>query len=96
MANYLKKGVIRTDLARRVEKVPALVEIYTELIRVEGFAHVMPGSRLLDFLNTPAEFVAITDATIFNLQDGRQIKKVDFLALRKSSVIILMEKEEEI
>lgn len=89
-----KKGVIKTDLSRRIEKVRVRVLIYTNLFRIEGFIYVIPGSRLIDFLNTPGDFIPITDATLRFLAGEKETLQKDFLALRKSNIILLMETEE--
>ncbi|MGB9553398.1 MAG: hypothetical protein ACPL7L_03380 [bacterium] len=89
-----KKGVIKTDLARRIEKVRVRVRIYTNLFLIEGFIYVIPGSRLIDFLNTPGDFIPITDATLRFLPGEKETLQKDFLALRKSNIILLMEAEE--
>jgi|GEM_PF-711218 hypothetical protein len=90
-----RKGVIKTDLSRRIEKVRVRVLIYTNLFRIEGFIYVIPGSRLIDFLNTPGDFIPITDATLRFLAGEKETLQKDFLALRKSNIILLMEAEED-
>lgn len=89
-----RRGVIKTDLSRRIEKVQVRVRIYTNLFLIEGFIYVIPGSRLIDFLNTPGDFIPITDATVRFLPSEKEAYKKDFLALRKSNIMLLMEAEE--
>jgi hypothetical protein len=88
-----RKGVIKTDFARRIEKMPVKVTIFSHLFKVEGFVHVIPGSRLLDLLNAPGDFLPVTEATISSLEGAQELGKKDFLALRKSSIILLMESD---
>lgn len=90
-----RKGVIKTDLARRIEKAKVRVRIYTNLFLIEGFIYVIPGSRLIDFLNTPGDFIPITDATLRFLPTEKESFQKDFLALRKSNILLLMEAEED-
>lgn len=89
-----RKGVIKTDLARRIEKAKVRVRIYTNLFLIEGFIYVIPGSRLTDFLNTPGDFIPITDATLRFLPAEKETFKKEFLALRKSNILLLMEADE--
>ncbi len=70
------------------------MRIYTNLFLIEGFIYVIPGSRLIDFLNTPGDFIPITDATLRFLPAEKETFKKDFLALRKSNILLLMEADE--
>jgi hypothetical protein len=42
------------------------VVIYTASFRVEGRVALVPGARLTDFIRSAPEFVAVTDAAVFD------------------------------
>jgi hypothetical protein len=47
------------------------VVIYTETLRIEGRVALVPGARLTDFIRGAPEFVAITDAVVFDRHEKR-------------------------
>ncbi len=91
MVKDFDKGIVKTDPSRKVGKATMRVIIFTERHRVEGRVHAIPGSRLIDFLNAPAEFIPLTDAVIFNLDDEKELGRQPFVAVRKHSINLLVE-----
>lgn len=58
-------------------------------VEIRGMIHIPPGTRLLDFVNRPAEsFIAITSATI--TVNGR-VEQAEFLAVNKAHITVLRE-----
>ncbi len=83
------KGQHNTDL---VNKTEVKVTIKTSSSLVKGTIHIMPDSRIKDFLNNPDEdlFIAVTKAIVFdNL--GVKMHSVDFLALNRKKIEWLTE-----
>ena len=78
---YDPKGKYFTDV---VSKVPVVAWIQTTSQRIRGTVHLHPDNRLLDELNQGPEYLAVTDATVFE-QDREW--KTAFLALHRSQLI---------
>jgi hypothetical protein len=73
-----------------VRKTETDVVIFTQQHRIEGKAHILPGARFTDFMNTTTGFgfMPITDAKIYNLADGKLLYAVDFLSVNKNLVVM--------
>jgi hypothetical protein len=56
--------------------------------RIEGQVHVLAGSRLTDSLNSKAkDFIAVTDAVIYDATTGRKLFDPDYVAVNRDSII---------
>lgn len=82
---YDDKGKFFTD---RVTKEQIPVVIQTVFGRIEGFFHVMAGARLKDEINNAEQFVAITNAKIYDLRGDCQLV-CEFLSLNRDHIIWL-------
>ena len=60
---YDAKGKYFTDV---VSKVQMTAIIQTTTHQIQGIIYVQPDNRLLDELNSPLEFLPITDARVFD------------------------------
>jgi hypothetical protein len=78
---YDPKGKYFTEV---VSKVPVVAWIQTTRQRIRGTVFLHPDNRLLDELNQAPEYLAVTDATVF--EEDRQWK-TEFLALHRSQLI---------
>jgi hypothetical protein len=67
---------------RKIKKNRHFVVILTRDYRIEGEIHILPGSRITDFVNskTSEDFVAVTNAEIISLPKDMSISKVEYLA----------------
>ncbi len=76
------------DMTRKIQKDKLLVAILTRDYRIEGEIHLLPGSRLTDFVNskTNEDFIAMTHAEIISLDNDKTVTKVAYLAINKSSI----------
>lgn len=91
MVKDFSKGIVKTDPSRKIEKATMRVIIFTERHRVEGNVHAIPGSRLIDFLNAPGEFIPLTDATIYDIDERKYLGRQPFVAVRKRAINLLLE-----
>ncbi len=82
---YDEKGKFFTD---RVTKEQVPVVIQTVFGRIEGFFHVMAGARLKDEINNAEQFIALTNAKIYDL-DGKCELVCEFLSLNRDQIIWL-------
>jgi hypothetical protein len=76
---------------RKIKKNRHFVVILTRDYRIEGEIHILPGSRITDFVNskTSEDFVAVTNAEIISLPKDMSISKVEYLAVNKSYIKII-------
>jgi len=87
---FEEKGKVFTNV---ITKRPVYVHIQTTINLIRGKVHIRPDERLKDELNNPEYFLAVTDATIFDLQ-GKELMKVQFLAVNRSQIIWLFQDNE--
>lgn len=58
--------------------------------RVEADLHVLSGSRLTDALNSKAkDFIAVTDAKVFEMVSGQQIFAPEYLAVNRDTISVI-------
>lgn len=56
------------------------VTILTGAYRIKGYIELIPGARVTDFLTDSKEFIAVTDAEVWELAiGGRQILASPFI-----------------
>ena len=70
------------------------VVIYTQTHKTIGTMHIMPASRLVDFINakTADLFVVVTDAEVYTLPDEKLLQTTDFLAINKKEIVMVFPK----
>ncbi len=85
-----EKGKIFTNVVSK-DAVPATIQTLTH--RVHGFVYVRPGVRIKDELTHVDGFIAVTDATVFDLQ-GQQLYKTGFLVVNREYIIWLIPDED--
>ena len=58
--------------------------------RIEGDMHVLSGSRLTDAINSRAkDFLAVTDAVIFDTKTNAQLFDTEYLALNRDAISLI-------
>ena len=66
------------------------VVVYVNDWRVEGDMHILTESRLTDSLNAKTkDFLAITDATIYDARSGEKLVETKFLDINRASISIV-------
>ena len=65
------------------------VTIFTGNYRIKGYIELMPGARVTDFMVEAKDFIAVTEAEIWELGD-RKIMNVPFLNVSRQHVQIIM------
>lgn len=70
-----------------VPKEKIKVTMLVDRFRVVGEMHLYPGARLLDVVNVKeATFIAVTNAEIYSLADGKKLHQAAFIGINKNSV----------
>ena len=83
---YDDKGKVFTDVVSKVA-IPAVVQTTQHLIR--GNIHVRHDERLKDELDRDELFLAMTDAIMFG-EDGQEMHKARFVAVRRAQIVWVM------
>ena len=65
------------------------VTILTGTYRIKGYIELMPGARVTDFMVEAKDFIAVTEAEIWELGD-RKIMNAPFLNVSRQHVQIIM------
>lgn len=76
----------------KIEKEQIRVHIVSgEGLSMDGFIHINPGERLIDFLNNHDDnFIAVTEARLSGVGTFLKIgKKKDVVLLNKSSIKVI-------
>lgn len=88
--HYDDKGKFFTDVITKIP-VPSVIQTLTH--RVHGSIHIRQDERLADALNRPAEFLAITNAEIYNAR-GDVLFKTNFIAIYREHVVWIVPDDE--
>jgi hypothetical protein len=78
---YNHKGKYFTEIETKI-RIEAIIQ--TTQQRIQGTLHIHPDRRLLDELNEPPEFLAVTGARICESNDPIQ---TGFLAIHKRHIL---------
>jgi hypothetical protein len=90
---FNEKGKYFTEVIPKAN-VPVIIQ--TLVSRIEGCFHARYDNRLKDELNSEIDeqFMAITDAVIYDL-DGNELYRSNFLALNRDSIVWLIPQRTE-
>jgi hypothetical protein len=78
------------DKAMMVSKAKVRIFAVVDGWRIEGDLHVLSGSRLTDAINSRTkDFLAVTDAQIFDTKTNALLFETGFLALNRDSISMI-------
>ena len=60
--------------------------VFANGFRISGYGSVLPGARITDYMNDAKEFIAITDASVWDMKDGRKLLSTSFLNVNRGNV----------
>jgi len=67
------------------------VTIFTSSYRLKGFIELVPGARITDFMAEARDFIALTNAEVWELQPGgRQVASAAFLNVSRFHIEIIL------
>ena len=67
------------------------VTILTSTYRVRGYIDLVPGARISDFMKEARDFIAVTDAEVWELTvGGRQVAAAAFLNVSRDHIEIIL------
>ncbi len=85
-----EKGKIYTNVIAK-EAVPATIQTLTHCIH--GFVYIRQDERIIDEMDRPERFLAVTDASIYDLH-GVEIYRTGFVVINRDHIIWLVPDEE--
>jgi hypothetical protein len=66
------------------------VNILTRSYRIRGYVEVVPGARVTDFIVGAKQFIAVSDAEIYEpVLGGRQIMTAPFIDINRDHIEVL-------
>ena len=67
------------------------VTILTSTYRVRGYIDLVPGARISDYMKESREFIAVTDAEVWELTvGGRQVAAAPFINVSRDHIEIIL------
>ena len=67
------------------------VTILTGTYRIKGFIDLLPGARVTDYMSEARDFIAVTDAEVYELVlGGRQVLNAPFLNVSRDHIQIVL------
>jgi hypothetical protein len=81
-----EKGKYFTEV---ISKNVILSHIQTQTYHIRGYVHVRAGERLSDEVNSSNNFLAVTNAEIYN-SEGEILYTNDFLVVNRAHIVWLM------
>jgi len=88
---YDEKGKFFTNV---VTKIPVRATIQTTMQLIRGNVHVRKGERLKDELDRDETFLAVTDASVLDV-NGKTLFEASFLAVQRAQIIWVRPDQEE-
>ena len=66
------------------------VTLLTSQYRIKGYVDVLPGARVTDFIVEAKDFIAVTDAEVYEPQlGGRQVLAAPFIDVHRDHIQVL-------
>ena len=66
------------------------ITILTGTYRIKGYIDLLPGARLTDYIVEAKDFVAVTNAEVYESSlGGRQVLKAPFINVNRSHIQIV-------
>jgi hypothetical protein len=67
------------------------VTILTSSYRIKGYINLIPGGRVTDFMAEARDFIAVTNAEVWELQvGGRQVLSAPFINVSRDHIEIIL------
>lgn len=67
------------------------VTIFTSTYRIRGFIELLPGARISDFMAEARDFIAVTNAEVWELQPGgRQVASAPFINVSRDHIELIL------
>lgn len=67
-----------------------IVLILTKYLKITGNIGLLPGVRLTDYMNETKDFIAVTEAEVFDRASGAKVMAGGFLNVQRSHIELVM------
>ncbi|HXZ92795.1 MAG TPA: hypothetical protein VEG36_07930 [Burkholderiales bacterium] len=64
------------------------VVILTDTYRIKGYIELVPGARITDYMTDAKDFIAITDAEVWE-REGRQVFTAHFINVSRDHIVVV-------
>jgi hypothetical protein len=71
------------------EEARTKIVLLTGHYRIVGYIGLLPGARVTDFLSESREFIAVTDAEVWDLS-GRRLFSSGFMDINRNKIELIM------
>ena len=72
------------------EEARTKVTIFTASYRIKGYIDLIPGARVTDYMTGAKEFIAVTDAEVWEMEiGGRQLMAAPFLNVSRDHIQVI-------
>lgn len=72
------------------EEARTKVTILTSSYRIKGYIDLIPGARMTDFMAEAKEFIALTEAEVWELEvGGRHLLSTPFLNVSRNHIQVI-------
>jgi hypothetical protein len=72
------------------EETRTKVTIFTGAYRIKGYIDLLPGARVTDFMAEARDFIAVTEAEVWELQiGGRQLLAAPFIDVSRDHIQVI-------
>jgi len=66
------------------------ITIFTSSYRIKGYIDLIPGARVTDYMAEAKNFIAVTDAELWELEvGGRQLMAAPFLNVSRDHIQVI-------
>ena len=66
------------------------VTILTSTYRIKGYIDLLPGARITDYMAEARDFIAVTNAEVWELQVARQVLSAPFINVSREHIEIIL------
>ena len=65
------------------------ITILTRSFRIKGYIHITPSARVTDFMVESKNFIAVTEAEVWELLGGRQVLHAPFINVSRDHIEVV-------
>jgi hypothetical protein len=74
-----------------MDEAKTKVTILTSTYRIKGYIDLLPGARITDYMAEARDFIAVTNAEVWELQvGGRQVLSAPFINVSREHIEIIL------
>jgi hypothetical protein len=74
-----------------MDEAKTKVTILTSTYRIKGYIDLLPGARITDYMAEARDFIAVTNAEVWELQvGGRQMLSAPFINVSREHIEVIL------